>query len=118
MGFGNQHIATGKDGEAFACTYLKQHGLQLVEKNYRCRYGEIDLIMLDQTMLVVIEVRVRKNNLYGGALESITAKKQAKIIRTTEFYLIEKKINKPLRFDVVAITGNTDVNWIKNAFQT
>ena len=61
----------GNRSEKLALKYLKQKGLKLHEKNYHCRYGEIDLIMWHDDYLVFIEVRYRKNNLFGGALESV-----------------------------------------------
>ena len=89
-----------------------------MEKNYRCRRGEIDLIMQDNDSLVFVEVRYRKNNDFGGALESITRKKQQKI-QTTALHYMQNHQDMSARFDVIAITGTgrkQDVEWIKNAF--
>ncbi len=72
--------------------------------------------MRDRQSLVIVEVRYRKSNVYGSALESVTASKQAKIIAATQHYLSTLRADSPLRFDVVAISGNGDINWIKNAF--
>lgn len=74
--------------------------------------------MLDNEVLVIVEVRFRKSNAFGGAVASVTAKKQAKIVATTQVYLSENAIKNTVRFDVVAISGVTGLNWIKNAFQT
>lgn len=111
------HLLRGEKSEQLACQYLLKKGLQVVEKNFRCKYGELDLIMRDQKTLVFIEVRFRKSNKYGGALESITPKKQFRIIAATQYYLLLNKINSPIRFDVITMSNDTDINWIKNAFQ-
>ena len=72
--------------------------------------------MTHQKTLVIIEVRYRKSDVYGSALESVTASKQAKIIAATQHYLSTLRVDSPLRFDVVAISGNGDINWIKTLF--
>jgi putative endonuclease len=109
----------GKQAEQFACDYLSQQGLLLLDKNYHCRLGEIDLIMQHDSTLVFIEVRYRKNNHYGGAKESITAKKQQKIQSTALHYMQKHQKNTNARFDVIAITGQGEeqqFEWIQNAF--
>ncbi len=114
---------SGQQAEEFACQYLQQQKLKLITKNYRCRRGEIDLIMQDQQTLVFVEVRFRKNGRFGSALESIDLKKQAKIIVTAEHYLLQcKQDYLAYRFDVIAImplhnSDQLETNWIKNAFQ-
>lgn len=110
------HLLRGESAEDQAHTFLINKGLQPVCRNYRCKQGELDLIMRDQQSLVIVEVRYRKSNVYGSALESVTASKQAKIIAATQHYLSTVRADSPLRFDVVAISGNGDINWIKNAF--
>lgn len=103
--------------ERFAHHYLKKQGLKSITHNYLCQYGEIDLIMQEKSQLIFIEVRYRKRSKYGNALESVTAKKQQKIIRTAQYFLIENAQweNFPMRFDIFAITG-AEINWVKNAF--
>jgi len=113
-----KHLLQGEKAEQQACKFLLQQGLQLVEKNFSCKYGEIDLIMRDSETLVIVEVRFRKSNKYGGALESISQKKQSRIIVTTQYYLSNNKVNSQIRFDVITMSNETDINWIKNAFQT
>ncbi len=112
------HLIRGEKSEQLACTYLLKQGLQVIEKNFNCRYGELDIIMRDQKTLVIVEVRFRKKTNYVSALESITAKKQSRIIASTEYYLQIKRINSAVRFDVITLSNDTDINWIKNAFQT
>ncbi len=122
------HLTQGEAAEKACCQFLKKQGLKLVEKNFNCRMGEIDLIMLDTNILAFIEVRFRKNNAFGGAVASITTKKQQKIRRTAELYLQQNTRYKNARFDVVAMSPAAQTshfhrpvnpytfNWIKNAF--
>ncbi len=106
----------GEQSEQLACDYLIKQGLQLVKKNYLCQYGELDLIMKDKNALVIIEVRFRKSNKYGSAEESVTPKKQSRIIAATQHYLLHHSYNGDIRFDVIAIRQGNFINWIKNAF--
>jgi putative endonuclease len=111
------HLLRGKSAEDQAHEFLISKGLKPVCRNFRCKQGELDLIMNDQKTLVIIEVRYRKSDVYGSALESVTISKQAKIIAATQHYLSTLRVlDCPLRFDVVAISGNGGIDWIKNAF--
>ncbi len=114
----SNHNNKGKVAEELACAFLIKQGFELITKNFYSRFGEIDLIMQDQTTLVFIEVRYRKNLAYGGAKESITPSKQIKIQKTALSYMQKKGREVNARFDVIAITGEDDNNieWIKNAF--
>jgi putative endonuclease len=112
------HLLRGKSAEQQAHQFLINKGLKPVCQNFRCKQGELDLIMTDNKTLVIIEVRFRKTNKYGSALESITHTKQSRIIAATHIYLSALKMDNPIRFDVVAISGNGDIDWIQNAFQT
>ncbi len=114
----NAHLLRGKTAEDRAFDFLINQGLKPVCRNFRCKQGELDLVMQDKQSLVIIEVRYRKTDTYGSALESITSAKQARIVAATHHYLATVTLNRPIRFDVVAISGNGDVNWIKNAFYT
>lgn len=111
------HLIQGEKSEQLANLFLTNQGLKTIDKNFRCKYGELDLIMRDDKTLVIVEVRFRKSNKYGGALESITHKKQSRIIAATNYYLLINKINSPIRFDVIAMSNDIDIQWIKNAFQ-
>ena len=116
----------GQYTEELACQYLENKGFKLIEKNFNCRLGEIDLIMKDNDSLVFVEVRYRRSNNFGSGAESVTANKQSKLIKTASLYLQQHdKYNKyPARFDIVSITGiietndmnNIDFDWIENAF--
>ncbi len=119
------HLKQGEDAEAACYAHLKSKGLKLVTKNFRCRFGEIDIIMLDKKTLVFVEVRFRKNNNFGGGLESITSAKQQKLRKTAEFYLQQNNQHKNARFDVVSMSKSTQTSdnrqeytfeWINNAF--
>lgn len=115
----------GQQAEQIACHYLQQHGLQLIAQNYQCRRGEIDLIMGDAGTLVFVEVRARRSDRFGSALESITADKQSRIIATAQHYLQQNRLQQNCRFDVVAMRmppatshQNPEVSdWIRDAFQ-
>lgn len=99
--------------------YLIQHGLKTIERNYFCKYGELDLIMRDGQTLVFVEVKFRKNALRGGANYALSKLKQQRLRRTISHYLAEKKIsNQLMRIDYVAITGelNSSLNWFKNVY--
>ncbi|CCK77213.1 MAG: YraN family protein [Oleispira antarctica] len=109
----------GDDKERLAEDYLlTDKGFSLIERNFLCKSGEIDLIMKDQDYLVFIEVRYRENKEFGGALASITVSKQKKLRRAAEYYLLQHFGNTPppCRFDVVGIEGQDEILWIKNAF--
>jgi putative endonuclease len=114
---------SGDDAERFAERFLVGHGLTLVARNYRCRYGEIDLVMRHGETLVFVEVRLRKRMAdkadFGGAIASITASKQAKIIATAQHYLSGLRELPPCRFDAVLLNGLNvnSVEWLPNAFE-
>lgn len=109
----------GQEAEDLAFDYLKQQGLRLLARNYLCRCGEIDLIMQDRQELIFIEVRHRKQIIYGGGLESITFEKQRKLLNCAKYYLQQKMRTQPCRFDLIAINGHliiSNIRWVKNIF--
>jgi putative endonuclease len=105
----------GDSAEDRALTYLLQQGLQLRTRNFRCKGGEIDLIMSERDTLVFIEVRKRSSMRYGGAAGSVTPTKQARLIRAAHWYLARYRSMPPCRFDVVAFEQE-EMSWLKNAF--
>ncbi len=107
--------ATGGAAEDDAAGFLARHGLELVERNYRTRLGEIDLIARDGATWVFVEVRLRKDARFGGALESITARKRSRIAIAARQYLMRFARVPPCRFDVVCIEGG-EPTWIRGAF--
>jgi len=106
----------GQTAEARAEAFLKTHGLTLVARNWRCRFGEIDLVMQDGPTLVFVEVRLRSRSDFGGAAASVTPAKQKKLLTAARQYLGTLKTLPPCRFDVVALSGDAPPDWIKNAF--
>ena len=104
------HLKQGEDAELACRNHLRSQGLKLVDSNFSCRYGEIDIIMLDKKVLVFVEVRFRKNNNFGGGLESITASKQQKLRKTAELYLQQNNRYQNARFDVVSMSKNNQTN--------
>ena len=108
----------GDEKEKIAETFLSSKGLDLIERNFNSKVGEIDLIMKDGEYLVFIEVRYRDNKDYGGALASITPHKQRKFHKAAEFYLIKNFSNSPppCRIDAIGIEAENEIEWIKNAF--
>jgi putative endonuclease len=115
----SEHLLKGDQAEQQALVYLQKQGLQWVCSNFRSKAGELDLVMRDSEALVIVEVRFRKSEQFGGALASITPQKQARIVAATQHYVIINRMSHcSIRFDVVAIAGDGSINWIKNAFQT
>mgnify|MGYP000276404647 CR=1 FL=1 len=108
--------------EQVALHFLASKGLKKIDQNFASRYGEIDLIMKDDTAIVFVEVRYRENNRHGTPSETINKPKQRKIIKTAQYYLSKHKLwHMNCRFDVVAITSSKndttdDINWIQSAF--
>jgi len=106
----------GDAGEELALRFLLQQGLALVERNFRCKGGEIDLVMRDGRSLVFVEVRKRAASGYGGAAASVTARKQARLIVAAQTFLQRCTMPPACRFDVIAIDG-TALEWLKNAIE-
>jgi putative endonuclease len=106
--------AQGRIWEQAARKHLEQHGLTLIEANFTCKGGEIDLIMRDGAALVFVEVRQRADLSHGGAAASITPAKQARMVCAAQVYLMRYRQLPPCRFDVVAIDGDR-LDWLRNA---
>lgn len=110
---------TGARYEELAAEYLENQGLFILEKNYRCRQGEIDLIARDAEYLVFVEVKYRRGEEKGISLEAVDGRKQKRICKAARYYLACSVGNMDIscRFDVVGIDGKEEkVSWIKNAF--
>ncbi|MEN0107793.1 MAG: YraN family protein [Pseudomonas sp.] len=114
----------GREGEAEAFEHLRRHGLKLLCRNWRCKGGELDLVMLDGDTVVFVEVRARRHSAWGGAVESVDGRKQQKLILAANSFLQQEPrwSKHPCRFDVVAINTGSEhanrLNWIRNAFDT
>ena len=106
----------GQGWEQQALAHLTRHGLTLVESNFRCKLGEIDLVMRDGPALVFVEVRQRAGRAHGGAAASITPAKTRRLVRAAETYLLRFPRLPPCRFDVVAIDGES-LDWLRDAIQ-
>ena len=107
----------GDLAELKACDFLQSNGLQLIIRNYRCKHGEIDLIMIDKTEIVFIEVRSRSREDYGYAEETVDRHKQKKLLHSAMHFLqeIDHLDTFDCRFDVIGFLNNK-IEWIKNAF--
>lgn len=110
------HLLRGESAAQQAFDFLLKKGLKPVTRNFHCKQGELDLIMTDKETLVIIEVRFRQTDKYGSAAERVTRSKQLRLIAATQVYLSTQKINPLIRFDVVALSGNGNIDWIQNAF--
>jgi putative endonuclease len=117
--------AAGRRGEDLACRHLESQGLRLLERNYRCRAGEIDLVMLDGSTLVMIEVRSRSSAEHGGAAATVGSRKQRRFVLAAQHLMLTRPAYRRLaaRFDVVAIDAAAAgepprVTWIRDAFRT
>ena len=108
--------ADGASAEALAAEFLAKRGLVIVERNWRRRVGEIDLIVRDGDMLVFVEVRLRRPADFGGAAASITAAKQARLLKAAGLYLARFAHAPPCRFDAVLCDAldPARVEWLRN----
>lgn len=112
----------GRAGEEFAARFVESRGLEILERNYRIREGEIDIVARDDRIIVFIEVKTRLSDTCGLPIEAIDEKKQEKIKEIAELYLIKKDLSdQDVRFDVFTIRfdgekGKWVARWIKRAF--
>lgn len=113
-------LILGQEGERLAEQYLKRKGYKLVERNYRCVAGEVDLIALDRRVIVFVEVKTRTDHQFGTPLEAVESRKQRKMIQAAQFFLTEKRLHdREARFDVIGISwpgGKPAVEHVQNAF--
>jgi len=107
---------SGDAAEADALAFLLQQGMVEVERNFRCKGGEIDLIMRERDTLVFVEVRKRSNANYGGALASVTRTKQKRLIIAAQVFLQRYRTPPACRFDVIGYDGD-QMTWLKNAVE-
>lgn len=110
----------GQQAEHLACEFLQQQGLQLICHNFYCKGGELDLVMQHDDMLVFVEVRYRRQQNFGGAMASVTPRKQQKMILAARYFLLTypQFANFGARFDVIAIDKHLSapIKWIPAAF--
>lgn len=116
----NSRQILGRQGERVAEQFLQSQGYKLVERNYRCRGGEVDLILLDRRVIVFVEVKTRTGHRFGSPLEAVPRRKQRRMSLAARLFLHEKKLHqRDARFDVVGISwpgGVPLVEHVKNAF--
>lgn len=107
----------GAHGERLAAEYLSRRGMRILERNYKSRRGEVDLIGCQEGYLVFVEVKYRRSDANGDAAEAVDGRKQRRICRAADWYRYARGIGEetPVRYDVVAIRGES-VRWLKNAF--
>lgn len=115
------HLESGQAAERLARAYLQKHGLRWVASNYRCRFGELDLIMTEAATLVIVEVRYRRSDSFMTPSHSIDHGKIRRLSCTAEHFLQRNRRwrGRPLRFDVLGICGpltRPDMKWIPGAF--
>ncbi|MEO7387499.1 MAG: YraN family protein [Gammaproteobacteria bacterium] len=116
-----RHLLHGSAAEALAARYLRDRGLGLLATNFRCRFGELDLVMTDRNVLVIVEVRSRRHSRVATPGATITRGKQRRVIGATRFFLLRFRqyASWPVRFDVVEITGelaDPRIRWSPAAF--
>lgn len=108
---------SGAEAEALACRHLERAGLRVVARNYRCPRGEIDLVMDDHGTRVFVEVRYRRSSRFGSPAESVDPRKQSRLLDAARHYLLAHREEPACRFDVVAITPDHGVEWLRDAFR-
>jgi len=117
----NARQVLGQEGERVAEQYLKKKGYKLVERNYRCVVGEVDLIVLDRRVIVFVEVKTRSGHQFGSPLEAVASRKQRKMMQAAQFFLSQKKLHqRDARFDVVGISWpgrEPIIEHVENAFE-
>ena len=107
----------GAAAEELAAVFLEGRGLRIVERNYRCRFGEIDLVARSGAVLVFVEVRARMSEAFGGAAGSITAAKRRRLVAAARHYLAKHSVSRACRFDVVLLRGREqEIEWLSDAF--
>jgi len=107
---------SGGNAEEEAAALLSRHGMRIVARNYRTRFGEIDIIARDGESLVFVEVRLRADSRFGGAAASIGARKRGRIAAAARQFLRQSGSRLPCRFDVVAIEEG-EARWLRAAFE-
>ncbi|MBI3045182.1 MAG: YraN family protein [Betaproteobacteria bacterium] len=107
----------GDPAERLAAAFLEEQGVRILARNYRCRFGEIDLVAESGAFLVFVEVRARASEAFGGAAASITAAKRRRLVAAARHYLAKHRANRACRFDVVLVQGrDREIVWLHDAF--
>lgn len=108
----------GKEGEAKAAEYLRKKRYEIIGANYRCRFGELDLIAKKRELVVFVEVKLRKNDRFGAAADAVTLSKRDKLKKAALSWIAATDCTSPTRFDVIEVyTESGRINHIENAFE-
>ena len=109
----------GRAGETAAASFLEKQGVSVLERNFFCRSGEIDLIGREGDTLLIVEVKMRTDNRQGSPCEAVDTRKQKKLCRVFDYYRMKHRLDEyvPVRFDVVEVDSQYHCRWIKNAFE-
>lgn len=115
------HLLHGQAAEALAARYLTTRGLEPIARNFRCRFGELDLVMLHGKVLVVVEVRSRRRTVVATPAATVGWRKQRRLVGATRFFLLRHRQygGQPVRFDVVEVIGELEaptLRWNRGAF--
>lgn len=115
----NDKKRLGAEGENAACAFLSDQGVRILERNFRCRFGEIDIIAIEQNCRIMIEVKTRKDEDQGFPGEAVDRRKQYKICRVFDYYRMKYQLSDEIsvRFDVIEVDKEMECHWIKNAFE-
>ncbi|WBX71441.1 YraN family protein [Tenacibaculum retecalamus] len=114
-----QHNELGKEGEKLAVEYLQENGYLIIEKNYRFKKAEVDIIAQKEAVLVAIEVKTRSSTYFGNPQDFVNPKKIKLLVMAIDNYVIEKDLDVEVRFDIIAMLKNKDnykIHHIKDAF--
>jgi putative endonuclease len=115
-----KNLSYGREGELLAAKHLIRKGYQILERNFRTRMGEIDIIARNNGYLVFVEVKARQSSDFGGPVSAMTLSKQRKLIQMAKVYMALNNTESNARFDVVLIHGSVDsakIELIQNAFE-
>jgi putative endonuclease len=110
-------VERGRVAESGAERFLEQQGLRVVDRNFRRRFGEIDLVARHGDVLVFVEVRKRSHRDFADGAESIDRRKRQRLVRTAEAYLQQRTWRGPVRFDVVVLDARDQIEWLQDAIQ-
>lgn len=113
------HNDLGRDGEQMASNLLEAKGYTIRHRNWRCGHKELDIVAEKDNLLVIVEVKTRKDTIFGTPEEAVTNAKIRRIVSSTDAYLRKYAIDKPVRFDLITIVtqqGNTQIDHIEDAF--
>lgn len=115
-------LKSGNKAETFACKFLSRKGYKIISRNYRTKFGEIDIIAQDEDILCFVEVKYRKNSDFGNPEDFVDFRKQKKLLKTAKIYLAQKRISEVnIRFDIIGLVSDSKNKYIakliKNAFE-